>query len=368
MPSAAVEQSRFVGHLVEAHQLDADPVVVVVVLRAARAGRRRDGAVVGGEGAVEVAFGLAGVAGVVVGAQPDQARFQFARERGAQRWHLLDRRDVGHAHRRRQPLRERPQEGERFALVETGAQQVVGALHGFERPQATRRVAAQHRRRAACVASSCSRRRGPCGSPGRQAAWRPPGSARRAAGLVRALCGRARRRACRARPRRRRAPRRAPLGDDGVLFAFAVMPQAPTTDDPRGGFGLRSYVAVGHVTIDVLADGRRRPGGTALYSALQAARLGLARDDRNARTRGRAAGAARAVLRRARADRRAGAGDDDAADDRQRRAAAPADARLGRADRRDGARSAPAAAILHSGARRGRAVRAAGGRVALSRG
>ena len=30
------------------------------------------------------------------------------------------------------------------------------------------------------------------------------------------------------------------------------------------------------MTIDVLADGRRRPGGTALYSALQAARLGLA--------------------------------------------------------------------------------------------
>jgi sugar/nucleoside kinase (ribokinase family) len=34
-------------------------------------------------------------------------------------------------------------------------------------------------------------------------------------------------------------------------------------------------VAVGHVTIDVLPDGERRPGGTALYSALQAARLGL---------------------------------------------------------------------------------------------
>lgn len=35
------------------------------------------------------------------------------------------------------------------------------------------------------------------------------------------------------------------------------------------------YTTVGHVTIDVLADGSRRPGGTALYSALQAARLGL---------------------------------------------------------------------------------------------
>jgi sugar/nucleoside kinase (ribokinase family) len=39
------------------------------------------------------------------------------------------------------------------------------------------------------------------------------------------------------------------------------------------------YVAVGHVTCDVLAGERgaetRRPGGTAFYSALQAARLGL---------------------------------------------------------------------------------------------
>jgi len=36
------------------------------------------------------------------------------------------------------------------------------------------------------------------------------------------------------------------------------------------------YVAVGHVTVDVLEGGERRAGGTALYSALQAARLGLA--------------------------------------------------------------------------------------------
>ena len=35
------------------------------------------------------------------------------------------------------------------------------------------------------------------------------------------------------------------------------------------------YTTVGHVTIDVLEDGSRRAGGTALYSALQAARLGL---------------------------------------------------------------------------------------------
>lgn len=36
------------------------------------------------------------------------------------------------------------------------------------------------------------------------------------------------------------------------------------------------YTTVGHVTIDVLGDGSRQPGGAAFYSALQAARLGLA--------------------------------------------------------------------------------------------
>jgi sugar/nucleoside kinase (ribokinase family) len=42
--------------------------------------------------------------------------------------------------------------------------------------------------------------------------------------------------------------------------------------------GARSfdYITVGHVTVDVMAaDGSRRPGGGAFYSALQAARLGL---------------------------------------------------------------------------------------------
>ncbi len=34
------------------------------------------------------------------------------------------------------------------------------------------------------------------------------------------------------------------------------------------------YTTIGHVTIDVLADGSRRAGGAAFYSALQAARLG----------------------------------------------------------------------------------------------
>lgn len=35
------------------------------------------------------------------------------------------------------------------------------------------------------------------------------------------------------------------------------------------------YTTIGHVTIDVLEDGSRRPGGCAFYAALQAARLGL---------------------------------------------------------------------------------------------
>jgi 1D-myo-inositol 3-kinase len=34
------------------------------------------------------------------------------------------------------------------------------------------------------------------------------------------------------------------------------------------------YTTVGHVTADVMADGSRRPGGSAFYGALQAARLG----------------------------------------------------------------------------------------------
>ena len=50
------------------------------------------------------------------------------------------------------------------------------------------------------------------------------------------------------------------------------------------------YTTVGHVTIDVLDDGSRRAGGTAFYSALQAARLGrraliVTRGRRTARSR-----------------------------------------------------------------------------------
>jgi sugar/nucleoside kinase (ribokinase family) len=62
------------------------------------------------------------------------------------------------------------------------------------------------------------------------------------------------------------------------------MSQATTTGDSHGGFGRRTYLAVGHVTVDVVPGGERRPGGTALYSALQAARLGL---DATILTRGR---------------------------------------------------------------------------------
>ena len=40
---------------------------------------------------------------------------------------------------------------------------------------------------------------------------------------------------------------------------------------PRARF---DYTTVGHVTADVMSDGSRRPGGSAFYSALQAARLG----------------------------------------------------------------------------------------------
>ncbi len=55
--------------------------------------------------------------------------------------------------------------------------------------------------------------------------------------------------------------------------------QAPsrTVTSPRDPIeGAYDYVTVGHVTVDVLGPKRsRHPGGTAFYSALQAARLGL---------------------------------------------------------------------------------------------
>jgi sugar/nucleoside kinase (ribokinase family) len=42
--------------------------------------------------------------------------------------------------------------------------------------------------------------------------------------------------------------------------------------NPGGRF---DYTTLGHVTVDVMPDGTRRPGGSAFYSALQASRLGL---------------------------------------------------------------------------------------------
>jgi 1D-myo-inositol 3-kinase len=47
--------------------------------------------------------------------------------------------------------------------------------------------------------------------------------------------------------------------------------RAAGTIHPAGRF---EYTTVGHVTADVMRDGSRQPGGSAFYSALQAARLG----------------------------------------------------------------------------------------------
>lgn len=44
---------------------------------------------------------------------------------------------------------------------------------------------------------------------------------------------------------------------------------------PARPAGSYDYAVVGHITVDVLAGGERRVGGSAFYSALQAARLGL---------------------------------------------------------------------------------------------
>jgi pfkB family carbohydrate kinase len=47
------------------------------------------------------------------------------------------------------------------------------------------------------------------------------------------------------------------------------------TGEGASAGGRFDYTAVGHVTVDVIDGGSRRPGGTAFYSALQASRLGL---------------------------------------------------------------------------------------------
>jgi hypothetical protein len=59
----------------------------------------------------------------------------------------------------------------------------------------------------------------------------------------------------------------------GGRAAAASSCQSPGADVSAAE--LFDYTAVGHVTVDVMADGTRRPGGTAFYGALQASRLGL---------------------------------------------------------------------------------------------
>ncbi|MCW3029682.1 MAG: PfkB domain protein [Solirubrobacterales bacterium] len=62
--------------------------------------------------------------------------------------------------------------------------------------------------------------------------------------------------------------RRAPAGQEPRHRATGPVQRT----SPGGRF---DYTTVGHVTVDVMADGTRRPGGSAFYSALQASRLGL---------------------------------------------------------------------------------------------
>ena len=63
------------------------------------------------------------------------------------------------------------------------------------------------------------------------------------------------------------------------------------------------YTTVGHVTADVLGDGSRRPGGSAFYSALQAARLGQRDADPDAGRAARDRGAARSPTARSSSSR-----------------------------------------------------------------
>jgi sugar/nucleoside kinase (ribokinase family) len=95
---------------------------------------------------------------------------------------------------------------------------------------------------------------------------------------------------CMRTPIQRSAPRGATIQekhapDPSRAFDYAAVGHTPdpphTFDYAAVGHGTDplpafDYVAVGHVTVDELvADGTRRPGGSAFYSALQAARLGM---------------------------------------------------------------------------------------------
>src|SRR5947209_20389808 len=62
--------------------------------------------------------------------------------------------------------------------------------------------------------------------------------------------------------------RRAPAGLEPRHRATGPVQRT----SPGGRF---DFTTVGHVTVDVMDDGTRRPGGSAFYSALQASRLGL---------------------------------------------------------------------------------------------
>ena len=113
------------------------------------------------------------------------------------------------------------------------------------------------------------------------------------------------------RPARSSRAPRAVLGDArgarlcarSVGRCSAGIVSASTTDEQAHSIWYTrervscDYTTVGHVTVDVMADGSRRPGGGAFYSALQAARLGWRARDRHARRARRDRAAARALRR-----------------------------------------------------------------------
>ena len=138
-PFRRAEHFAAMRELVDAHQLDSHPVVVVVVLGAAGPHGRGHGAVIGGERAREGAFRGARVVEVEIGAKPHQARVQFLAV-GA-----VHAQDVGHADGGRQRLREGPQVGERFAAVQARAGDVVETLHGGEGALRTQGISVQAR-------------------------------------------------------------------------------------------------------------------------------------------------------------------------------------------------------------------------------
>ncbi len=71
-------------------------------------------------------------------------------------------------------------------------------------------------------------------------------------------------------------PRRdAEQGNAASTPQWSAARRSGTERDPHEHPPAFDYVTVGHVTVDVLPDNSRRPGGTAFYGALQAARLGL---------------------------------------------------------------------------------------------